>query len=82
MPFARRKLKNVKEKGGAQKTTTAPQKKSLFGEPWRGRWALVLGGFLPPEPPEFEKNIVFTTFPVDPGGSPGGRTLARAVMHF
>ena len=29
-----------------------------------------------------EKAKFLRAFPVDPGGSPGGRTLARAVMHF
>ena len=28
-----------------------------------------------------EKARFLPAFPVDPGGSPGGRTLARAVMH-
>ena len=52
-------MKNVVKKGGAQKTTTAPQKMSLFGEPWRYPCALVLGGFLPPKPPELEKKHGF-----------------------
>ena len=63
--------------------TTAPQKKSQHGEPWRGTPGAGFGRvFIKKGSRTREKARFLRTFPVDPGGSPRGRMLARAVCHI
>ena len=60
--FAMRKpKKRRKKRGGSKKRRQRRKKRASLGNCGVGRWALLLGGFLPPEPPEFErkKNVGF-----------------------
>ena len=86
MPFAARKPKKRRKKmvGSKNDDSVAKKKNASLGNRGAGRCALVLGGFLPPEPPELEKKRGFyLPFQWIRGGPLGdARSRARGKAFF
>ena len=67
---------------GLKNDDSAAKKEPLWGTV-AGTLGAGLGRVFAPEASRIlEKALFLPAFPVDPGGSHGGRTLARTIMHF